>query len=284
MKCLQITSGFVCLAAVVFMTSDAGAAAPSGSIPWPPKSFPGGVVTIKTSRFLEIPANVAAERDEVGSARFVMAKTPPVVDLAFHNQLGLDPTSRRLWSSWGDICVASDGAVYVGIGDHHHDSEGDGRCFLYRWNPARKTLKQIVDMNRVVPPRPGQPAWTKVHAKIDEGRDGKIYFSCTLNAGNRAGDARYKWTEQLPGAQLYQYDPAANQTTVYANLPPRRCTATSLLDVERNIWWCNLEAGGGDALCGLDLTTKKVVHRTPDGSVGFNRNFTLAVSAHQHQD
>ena len=32
-------------------------------------------------------------------------------------------------------------------------------------------------MNQVVPPRPGQPAWTKVHAKIDEGPDGKIYFA-----------------------------------------------------------------------------------------------------------
>ena len=41
------------------------------------------------------------------------------------------------------------------------------------------------------------------------------------------------------------------------------------------MWWCNLEAGGGDALWGLDLATRKVVFRGEDGSVGFNRAFTL---------
>lgn len=35
-------------------------------------------------------------------------------------------------------------------------------------------------MNAVVPPQPGQPAWSKVHAKIDERPDGKIYFSCKV--------------------------------------------------------------------------------------------------------
>lgn len=245
---------------------------------WPPQLSGAklGTVALKTARFLEVPEAVAATRDDDGVAPFTMAKVPPVVELAFHDNLGTDPTSRRLWSSWGDICLAGDGSVYVGIGDHHHDAEGDGRCFVYRWDPTKKTLTQIVDMNKVITPQPGQPAWTKVHAKIDEGPDGKIYFCCTLNAGNRAGNANYKWTEQLPGAQLYQYDPETGLTSVYANLPPRRCTATSLLDTQRNIWWCNLEAGEGDALYGLNLTTRKVVYQSEDGAVAFNRNFALA--------
>ena len=166
--------------------------------------------------------------------------------------------------------------MYVGIGDHGHDAEGDARCFIYRWDPAAKKLSKLVDMNEVVPPRPGQPAWSKVHAKIDEGPDGKIYFCCTLNAGNDAGNPKYHWTDELPGAQLYQYDPQTAKTTVFASLPPKRCTATSLFDAKRNIWWCNLEAGEGDALYGLDLTTRKVVYQSADGAVGFNRNFALA--------
>ena len=39
-------------------------------------------------------------------------------------------------------------------------------------------------------PRAGQPAWSKVHAKIDEAADGRIYFTCTLNGGSRAGDPK----------------------------------------------------------------------------------------------
>jgi len=250
----------------------------SASIPWPPKiqGAEGGTITIRSDRFLDIPPEVSAAGDQQDAAPFVMAREAPTVELAFHDRLGPHPTGRRLWSSWGDICVAGDGSVYVGIGDHHHDAEGDGRCFLYRWDPAHKQLTQIVDMNQVVPPQPGQPAWTKVHAKIDEGPDGGIYFCCTLNAGNRAGQEQYRWTKRLPGAQLYRYDPQTGKTTIFADLPPKRCTATSLLDKKRNVWWCNLEAGEGDALYGLDLKTKKVVYQSADGAVAFNRNFALA--------
>src|SRR5262249_20274119 len=136
-------------------------------------------------------------------------------------------------------------------------------------------LEQIVDMNQVIPPRKGQPAWSKVHAKIDEGADGKIYFCCTLNDGNRASQPAYGWNDDLPGGQLYQYDPKTKKTIGFANLPPQRCTATSLLDRERKIWWCNLEAGP-NALWGIDLQTKKVVFQAPEGSMQFNRNFALA--------
>ena len=255
-----------------------GRLAATEDVAWPPvlKGAVNGTVSYKSPRFLDIPAAVAATQGMDGVAPFVMAKEPPTVQLAFHENLGTGAANRRLWSSWGDICLARDGSVYVGIGDHGHDADGDARCFIYRWNPKDNCLTQIVDMNQVVPPRPGQPAWSKVHAKIDEGQDGKIYFCCTLNAGNSAGDPKYKWTEQLPGAQLYQYDPATGKTITFASLPPKRCTATSLYDAERNIWWCNLEAGEGDALYGLNLATKEVVYQSKDGAVSFNRNFALA--------
>jgi sugar lactone lactonase YvrE len=136
-------------------------------------------------------------------------------------------------------------------------------------------LEQVVDMSRVVPPQPGQPAWSKVHARIDEGPDRKIYFSCTLNDGNRATQPQFHWTERLPGGQLYRYDPQTGQTAVFADLPRPRCTATSLLDRRRHVWWCNLE-GGGNALYGLDLRTRRPAFQGEDGSVQFNRNFALA--------
>lgn len=249
---------------------------PADSADWP-ATLPGeknGTVTLHTPRLLDIPDSVTTAAAKTGAAPFVVAKSAPTIDLAMHRQLGPDAKQRRLWSSWGDICLARDGLVYSGIGDHGNDVGGDARCFLYRWDDRRRVLEQIVDMNRVVPPKPGQPSWSKVHAKIDEGPDGGIYFSCTLNDGNRASQPTYGWHERLPGGQIYRYDPQTGETAVFANLPPKRCTATSLVDLERGLWWCNLEAGG-NALWALDLRTKAVVFQGADGSVGFNRNFAL---------
>jgi hypothetical protein len=247
------------------------------AVPWPPPltGAKNGTVSIQSDRFLTVPDSVAKAAKEKDAAPFVVAKTAPTVDFAYHGNLGTNAVSRRLWSSWGDIGVAADGRVYCAIGDHGDDVGGDARCFLYRWDPKTRTLEQVVDMNRVIPPQKGQPAWSKVHAKIDEGPDGKIYFSCTLNDGNRAGMPAYRWTDRLPGGQLYQLDPKSGKVSVFADLPRPRCTATSILDRQRNIWWCNLEVGG-NALWGLNLATKKPVFQGTDGSVVFNRNFALA--------
>src|SRR5687767_10713295 len=242
--------------ALVFL---AGSALAAEQTPWPPQ-LPGMVdhsVTLKTQEFLDVPDSVHADAKQEGTAPYVVAKTPPSVTLFFHDNLGPDAAGRRLWSSWGDIGLAGDGRVYCGIGDHHADKDGDARCFIYCYDPQQNTLKQVVDMNAVVPPKPGRPSWSKVHAKIDEGVDGKIYFSCTLNDGNRAKDPEYcKWDKDLPGGQLYQYDPATGKTVVFLTLPAPRCTATSLFDRDRNTWWCNLEAGEGNALWAVNLKSK----------------------------
>ena len=246
--------------------------------PWPP-ALPGaksGTRALRSDLFLASPANIEVARKQAGAADFVLAKEPPTVELAYHGNLGPDAVNRRLWSSWGDICLASDGRVYVGIGDHGDDAGGDARCFIYQWDPQAKVLKQVVDVNSLLPKTQPHSRWSKVHAKIDEGSDGMIYFSGTLNDGNRAGKENFHWSDQTPGGQLYRYDPKTGKAEIFASLPPKRCTATSLLDRERNLWWCNLEAGEGGALFALDMTTRKPAFQAADGSMGFNRNFALA--------
>ncbi|QDU30512.1 hypothetical protein ETAA8_56570 [Anatilimnocola aggregata] len=245
--------------------------------PWPPplKGATKGTAVVEDKSFLDVPEKVAELAAQAGSAKFVMAKTPPRVEIALHEQLGTEAATRRLWSSWGDIGIAKDGNVYVAIGDHGNDVGGDARCFIYRWDPKVSQLTQIVDMNQVIPPKMGQPAWSKVHAKVDEGPDGMIYFSCTLNDGNRAKLPTHGFHDGLPGGQVYRWDPKTGKTSVFASLPPRRCTATSILDQERNLWWCNLESGEGNALWCLDMKTGKPVYQGEDKSVGFNRNFAL---------
>lgn len=264
-------------------TKKAAATKPLSNLPWPPplRNAHDGTATITGDAFLRVPDEVLAIAKDPKAVPFEVAKTPPVVELAFHSPLSEGAVNARLWSEWGDICVASDGKVYCAIGDHGDDAGGKSHCYIFQWDPQSKTLKRIVDMNQVAQRTRGdEPSWSKVHARIDEGADGKIYFSCTLNDGNAASNTeKFKWSESLPGGQLYQFDPQTGKTAIFASLPPARCTATSRLDRERNIWWCNLEAGpkgANNALWAIDLTTKKVVFQAPDGSVGFNRNFALA--------
>src|SRR5687768_16948339 len=82
---------------------------------WPPKMKVSTerAITVRSPRLLDVPEAVQAAAKKEGAAEFVVAKTPPTVELAFHAKLGPEAASRRLWSSWGDICVASDGRVYV---------------------------------------------------------------------------------------------------------------------------------------------------------------------------
>lgn len=263
---------------MLLLLTVAGRALTQEPTAWPPKlkGETQGTVTLRSEDFLVVPEKVAAAVKDGSAVAFDVAKTPPTVELAFHRDLGPHAVSRRLWSSWGDICVAGDGSVYCGIGDHGNDVGGDARCFIYRWLPDKRELVQVVDMSQVVPPMDGQPAWSKVHAKIDESADGRILFSCTLNDGNRAKLPTHHWNDSLPGGQLYAFDPKTGNTSVVTSLPPRRCTATSLIDRERNTWWCNLEAGEGNALWGFDLATSKPVFQSPDGTIVFNRAFALA--------
>ena len=241
---------------------------------WPPAlpNAKDGTATIRSEMFLQVPKEFGTKP---GGAEYTMAKTPPTVRLAFHDKLGPDAANRRLWSSWGDICVASDGRAYSAVGDHGDDAGGDARCFIYSWDPQRQVLEQVVDVNAHLPDTKPHSKWSKIHAKIDEGPDGKIYYSGTFNDGNKAGTEKYHFSEKVPGGQLYRYDPSSGKSEVFANLPPRRVTATSLVDPERGLWWCNLEAGEGQALFALDFKTGKPAFQSPDGTVGFNRNFAL---------
>lgn len=244
--------------------------------PWPPplRGAVNGTVTFTSDLFLNVPPTVAEEATQPGAAPFVMAKTAPTVDLAFHGNLP-NAALNGIWSAWGDICLASDGKVYCGIGDHGDDAGGKGHAYLYRWDPVTKVLKQIVDLNAIVPRTKGEPTWTKVHARILEGADNNIYFTGTLNDGNTADNPRFKWSRAIPGGQIYQYNPKTGQSVLYANLPAGHCTATTLLDRDRNIWWCNLETGP-NRLWAFDLTRKHELYRAPAGSMaGVNRNFAI---------
>jgi sugar lactone lactonase YvrE len=235
--------------------------------------------SVVSDLFLKVPQNV---RDELGKGAvpFVMAKAAPRVELMHHGDLP-EAVPSCLWSAWGDICVADDGTVYVGTGDHGLDAEGKAAALLYVYDPRDGILRKVADLNAIVPRGEGEPAWSKLHAGITQGADGMIYFTGTLNDGSLALDtARYHWSAARPGGQLFRYDPRTGKSSLVLNLPGGRCTATAVMDRERNIWWCNLEGRVGkegiDAICAIDLATQQVLLRSPDGSsAAMNRNFAL---------
>ncbi len=255
------------------------------NVPWPP-ALPGavnGTATLTSPSFLVVPQDLAVLAQDPQAAPFEVATHAPTIDIAYHQPLrdcGFVNGSTG-WTSWGDIGVAPDGKVYCAIGNHGKDTTDDGQAYLFEWNPGAKTLTKVADLSQVVTRSTGlEPSWTKVHAKVDVGPDGGVYFSGTLNGGDRARDnTKYKWSPTLPGGQLYRYDPKTGKTSVFANLPPARVTATSQLDAARNRWICNLEAGPEAtpyAIYAIDLTTGKGIFQTPDGTVGFNRAFAIA--------
>src|ERR1043166_6160083 len=212
-------------------------AAKPDPVSWPPE-MPGavnGTVTITSPDFF--PQN-ASKTMPTGSVSFVMAKTPPPIDLAYHRDLPNAALNGTGWSAWGDICLASDGKVYCGVGDHGKDVEGEGHVYVYRWDPSSKVLEQIVDANKLADVQRGDPSFSKVHARILEGKDRNIYFTCTLNDGGRAG--KVAWTKRIPGGLIYQHDPTTGKTTIIGHMDGT-VTATTLMDREHNLLYCCLE-------------------------------------------
>ena len=244
--------------------------------PWPPE-LPGavnGTVTIRSPDFLTIPEAVATMRVKSGMAPFVMAKTPPTVELAYHGALPNAGMNSTGWTMWGDICVAGDGKVYCGIGDHGNN-RGNSSSFIYCWNPAKSELTQIADLNEVSQPRADETSWSKVHAGIQEGKDGMIYFTGTLNDGGIA--YKHHWTGHLPGGQIFRYNPATGKTDIVGSLPGQ-CSVTTLMDKSRNTLYLNFEGkfSGAISFSSFDLAGKKFVYVSPTDAVSQSRNLALA--------
>lgn len=102
---------------------------------------------------------------------FVVARTAPAVDFAI---LPGQFPGARLWSSWGDVLAASDGRFYAAIGDH---DAPHGTTFVYCIDPKDRSVRRVIDCNRVVPVPPDQYSPGKIHAPLVDAEDGAIYMA-----------------------------------------------------------------------------------------------------------
>ena len=267
---------------IIFLVLMAACTEPSGKSEkaWPPAlptADANGVASLETEAFLKIPPKVFEFLETDPDATLSVARSSPKIHLVYHDGLEDAALNGTGWSSWGDLCVASDGTVYSGTGNHGGLDKGES--YVYRWDPSARTLRKIADLNAIAGVKPEEVHFSKVHAHIIEGKNGKIYFTGTLNDGGLAGSEamKEKWTSTIAGGKLFQYDPLADETIVYANLPEARVTATMAYDKERNYLYCSLEGDPkGFSLGVFDLDRKEWIYTGPPGEIsGQDRNFML---------
>lgn len=249
---------------------------------WPPElptANENGVATLTGSDLLQIPPAVKGILDSNPNLQLMVAKEAPKVELVYFDELPSPSFNGTGWSSWGDITIASDGKVYAGIGNHGGIEKGE--AFIYCWDPLKRELKKIADINKITGAQPNEVHFSKVHAHIIEGKDHKIYFTGTLDDGGKAGSSPIleKWTTKIAGGKLFQYDPETDKTIVYADFPKARVTATMKYDIKRNILYCALEGdpayNDGFALGVFDMNKKEWIYQGTPGQITMDRNFML---------
>lgn len=121
------------------------------------------------------PAMLVPPDDLKDNPAFAVAKEPPKITFSTLNGLPRrDSKTGGLWCSWGEGIVASNGKLYVGVGDHRGI---DANCFLYEYDPPTHKHRQVLDMARLVGQKPGDYGHGKLHGRLDETPDGWIYMA-----------------------------------------------------------------------------------------------------------
>lgn len=218
-----------------------------------PPVLPGGqaVVTVTEESFLK-PGETL--RPEV-----TVAKTAPTIDFLFFPG---QTYPGKPWSNWGDS-LAVNGKYYASIGDHLAPG---GNAFVYEYDPAAKTLRQLVDLRKTLSLPDGHYTPGKIHSRLDVGHDGWLYFS-THRGSTRVTTDEYHYR----GDWILRCDPVSGRTEVVAQGPvPKHCIPCSVLDPQRLIFYGGTAPGTGKDGEGVhffayDVPHKKVLYSGPNG-------------------
>ncbi len=207
------------------------------------------VVTDTSDDFLKPPATL--------KAGVAVAKVAPAVDfLYFPGQT----YAGKPWSNWGDS-LAANGKYYASIGDHLAPS---GNAFVFEYDPAKKRLRQLVDLKKVLGLPAGHYAPGKIHGRLDLGEDGWLYFA-THRGSPRVTNDRYHYK----GDWIVRHDPRDGKTEVVVQAPvPKHCIPCSVLDPKRLIFYGGTAPGEGGEdgqFFAYDVRAGKVLYAGPDG-------------------
>lgn len=211
------------LLALATIANDLAAQAPA--IDYPPRLSGGQQVASLTSdNFLKPPTKL---RDGVQ-----IAKTPPTVDFLYYPG---QEYPAKTWSAWGDGLAVGD-KYYSSIGDHEAPS---GNAFVYEYDAKQKSIKQLVDVKKLLKLPAGHYSPGKIHSRIDLGSDGWLYFA-THRGSTRATTAENHFT----GEWILRHHPTTGATEIVAHAPlANQCFPTSTLDPERLIFYAGTADG-----------------------------------------
>jgi hypothetical protein len=230
-------------------------------VEYPPK-LPGGkqIVTDTSEQFLQATADL---RPGVK-----VAKTAPTVDFLYYpgqNYPG------KPWSNWGDS-LAVNGKYCSAIGDHlaiGAETTAPGRsgtAFVFEYDPAKKSLRQLTDVAKALDLPEGHYTPGKIHSRLDLGSDGKIYFSTHRGSPKAANDANH-----YQGDWIFRVDPKTAETEIVSLVPvAKHSCPNSVLDPDRLIFYGGT-ADGPDAeqkgvwFFAYDCKNKKTLYAGPDG-------------------
>jgi outer membrane protein assembly factor BamB len=109
-------------------------------------------------------------------------------------------------SIWGDLCVARNGRVYIGVSNHFAVG---GNAVLYCYTPETDELKVVANIGEVVGQHPGERVvgQGKIHTRVMEGKDGRIYGGTMMGGHYTNRIATYVHPRSYPGGHLWAYDP-----------------------------------------------------------------------------
>jgi hypothetical protein len=245
-------------------------AAPQPALTWPP-ALPGGkdVVTHTAPEFLQAPATASLKPG------VSVAKAAPTIDFLFYPEQTYEGNP---WSAWGDSLVAMNGKYYSSIGDHGAvgGKSVPGNAFVFEYDPGAKRLKTVLDVRKLLQPAADQYCPGKIHSRLDQGRDGWIYFSTHRGSGAATSD-KYGYK----GDWVLRYNPETGAGEVVVQGPvPKHCIPASVLDPDRLVFYGGTAAGAdatgkGVRFFAYDIANRKLLY---DGPNGCSRYFILARS------
>jgi hypothetical protein len=217
---------------------------------WLTPALPGGKpIATETSRaLLRPPASLKKDVD--------VAKTPPTVELMVYPGQSYQGGP---WSVWGDGTVV-DGRYYSTIGDHF----APGNSYVYEYDPRARSLRRVVDVQRVLGLPAGHYTPGKIHGRLERGSDGWLYFSTYRGSEKGATDAFH-----YQGDWILRHDPETGKTEVVGRPLPGHSIPASVLDPKRMIFYGGTITGKDQPdhvwFFAYDLRKRKLLYAGPGG-------------------
>jgi len=188
-----------------------------------------------------------------------IASRPPTVDFMFYP--GQDYPGNP-WSNWGDGVFAA-GKYYSSIGDH---LAPHGNAMVFEYDPAAKKLRKLIDLKSLLKVPDGQYAPSKIHTRLDMGKDGWLYFA-THRGSPKATTDQFGYK----GDWIVRVQPASGKAEIVAHAPlAKHSIPTGITDTQRLIFYGGT-APGADApqqsICffAYDLAARRLLYAGADG-------------------